>query len=149
MSISIRKPINPVVIRKSVVANNTRRISMLQNSQNLILASLFPLETKSELNEIFNEAKKESVLGYEPPFQSITHLSYYIRKNRNNIDETIKNLHIFIDQEECLTEKIIVNIIDTVLNLLTENSQIINFINKMFPSLISRYYLIKQISRYM
>ena len=144
MSISIRKPINPVVIRKSVVANNTRRISMLQNSQNLILASLFPLETKSELNEIFNEAKKESVLGYEPPFQSITHLSYYIRKNRNNIDETIKNLHIFIDQEECLTEKIIVNIIDTVLNLLTENSQIINFINKMFPSLISRYYLTNQ-----
>ena len=141
MSVSMRKPINPAVIRKSVVANNTRRLSYLQNNQTLLLASLFPLETKSELTEIFNEAKKESVLNYNPPFQSVSRLSFYIRRNRNNIDETIKNLYVFLDTEDCLTERVIINIIDTVLNLLTENSQIINFINKMFPVLVSRFYL--------
>ena len=137
-----RKPINSNIYRKSIaIKNPTRRLTIFQQNQNLLFGSFFPLEkADSELKEIFKEAKKESILKYSPPFQSITNLSYYIRKNRNNIDEIIKSLNEFLDEDD-LSEKIIVNIIDTVLNLLTENSQIINFINNIFPVLVSKFYL--------
>ena len=137
-----RKPISSGLFRKSVAIKNTRRLTLFQQNQNLLFGSFFPLENKtdSELKEIFKEAKKESILKYSPPFQSIVMLSYYIRKNRNNIDEIIKYLNEFLDEED-ISEKIVVNMIDTVLNLLTENSQIINFINNIFPVLVSKFYL--------
>ena len=145
-----RKSINPNLIRKSVVIknpSNNRRLSFLQQNQNLIFSpNLIPFESKSDsgLKEIFKEAKKESLYRYDPPYQSIKTLSYYIRRNRNNMEEIIKSLNKFLDNEESLSEKIIVNIVDTVLNLLTENSQIINFINSIFPVLVSKFYLTNQ-----
>ena len=143
---SIRKPINSGLFRKSVAIKNTRRFSIFQQNQNLLFGNFFPSESKSdnELKEIFKEAKKESTLRYKPPYQSIKTLSFYIRRNRNNMEDIIKSLNKFLDNEESLSEKIIVNIIDTVLNLLTENSQIINFINNIFPVLVSKFYLTNQ-----
>ena len=143
---SIRKPFNSGIFRKSVVVKNTRRLSILKQNQNLLFGNLFPSETKSdtELKEILKEVKKESLFKYNPPYQSIINLSYYIRRNRNNIEEIIRSLNKFLDNEESLSEKIIVNIVDTVLNLLTENNQIINFINNIFPVLVSKFYLTNQ-----
>ena len=142
---SIRNTINSSIFRKSVIVKNTRRLSILQQNQNLLFSNFFTSETKSDtgLKEIFKEIKKESLFKYNPPYQSIINLSYYIRKNRNNIEEIIKHLNKFLD-EESLSEKIIVNIIDTVLNLFTENNQIINFINNIFPVLVSKFYLTNQ-----
>ena len=140
--------INPNLIRKTVAVKNTntRRLSLLQQSQSFAFSSFYPSESKleKELNEIFKEAKKESTFRYNPPYQSIKALSYYIRRNRNNMEEIIKQLNKFLDNEDYLSEKIIVNIVDTVLNLLTENSQIINFINNIFPILVSKFYLTNQ-----
>ena len=143
---SIRKSINSGILRKSMVSKNQRRLSLLSQNQNLLFGSFYIPENKSEteLKGIFLEVKKESLLGYNPPYQSIMSLSYYIRRNRNNIEEIIKSLYSFLDNEDTLSEKVIVNIIDTVLNLLTENSQIINFINKIFPVLVSKFYLTNQ-----
>ena len=138
---SLRKSINPTLLRKSVVVSNNRRLSFLGQNQNFLFASFSVPETKSELKEIFDEAKKESSFGYDPPYQSVKHLSYYIRRNRNNIEETIKNYYSFLVDNSDLSEKIIISITDTILNLLTENSQIINFINNIFPALFNRFYL--------
>ena len=124
---SLRKSINPTLFRKSLVVNNSRRLSFLGQNQNFLFGSFSVPETKSELKEIFTEAKKESSFGYDPPYQSVKHLSYYIRKNRNNIEETIKNFYSFLVDNADLSEKIIISITDTILNLLTENSQIICF----------------------
>ena len=142
---SIRNTINSSIFRKSVIVKNTRRLSILQQNQNLLFSNFFTSETKSDtgLKEIFKEIKKESLFKYNPPYQSIINLSYYIRKNRNNIEEIIKHLNKFLD-EESLSEKIIVNIIYKVLNILTENNQIINFINNIFPVLVSKFYLTNQ-----
>ena len=109
---SIRNTLNSGIFRKSVIVKNTRRLSILQQNQNLLFSNFFTSDTKSDtaLKEIFKEVKKESLSKYNPPYQSIINLSYYIRKNRNNIEEIIKHLNKFLD-EESLSEKIIVNII--------------------------------------
>ena len=141
---SIRMSYNAAMMRKSIAVKNSKRLSILQQNQNLLFSGLSSLfgEVKSELNDIFKEAKKESVLGYNPPYQSVIHLSYYIRRNRNNIEETIKSFNSFLEKNTDLSEKIIINITDTILNLLTENSQIIYFINNIFPTLFERFYSI-------
>jgi hypothetical protein len=140
---SIRKSISAAV-RKSVAIKSDKRLSYYQRNQNFLFGGLSSSiwEAKSELNEIFQEAKKESSLGYNPPYQSVIHLSYYIRRNRNNIEETIKSFNSFLEKNSDLSEKIIINITDTILNLITENSQIIYFINSIFPTLFDRFYSI-------
>ena len=139
---SIRKSISNAIYRKTVVVKSSRRLSLFQQNQNLLFGtSLFPSEGKLELTEIFKESKRESLLGYNPPYQSVKHLSNYIRRNRNNIEETIKSFYSFLVNNADLSEKIIINITDTILNLLTENSQIINFINNIFPALFNKFYL--------
>ena len=142
---SIRKSISTAIFRKSLGITNNKRFSLLfPQNQNIIFGSFTSSETKSEskeLQEIFNESKKESLLGYKPPYQSVIHLSFFIRRNRNYIEETIKQFYIFLISNTDLSEKIIINITETILNSLTENSQIINFINNIFPTLFNIFYL--------
>ena len=140
---SIRKSISAAV-RKSVAIKSDKRLSYYQRNQNFLFGGLSSSiwETKSELNEIFQEAKKDSSMGYNPPYQSVIHLSFYIRRNRNNIEETIKGFNSFLEKNSDLSEKIIINITDCILNLITENSQIIYFINSIFPTLFDRFYSI-------
>ena len=98
-------------MRNSIVRKNTINLSLFQQKQNLLFGTYFPNEYKPEveLRDIFNQAKKESSFGYNPPYQSVIRLSYYIRRNRNYIEETIKNLYSFLDYEDNLSEKITVN----------------------------------------
>ena len=142
---SLRKSISTALLRKSLATKNSnKRLAIFPQTQNLLFGNYSTTETKSELKElreIFTESKKESLLGYKPPYQSVIHLSFFIRRNRNYIEETIKNYYLFLLSNSDLSEKIIINMTDTILNSLTENSQIINFINSIFPVLFNYFYL--------
>ena len=91
-----------------------------------------------ELNSIFNDIKLESKRSSNSieSYQSIKLLTLYIRKNRNNIDDTIKKISDYLESNNDLNDRIVIYIIELVLNLITENSQIINFLNRILPNLI-------------
>ena len=92
-----------------------------------------------EIDQIFQLIKAESKTSASSidSYQSIKLLAIYIRKNRNNIDITVKKISDILESCNDLNDKIIIYIIEVVLNLITENSQIINFLNRILPILIN------------
>ena len=130
---------NPAFLRKSmfIPQNTNRRLSVLGPSATLI--SFIPPENKSasELEEIFQLILAESN-EKNGPYHSSKVLSFYIRKNRNSIEEIIKKLSGFFDNYyNNLNKNLVLSIVNSMLNLLTEKSQIINFLNKMLPILVN------------
>ena len=61
----IRNPINSGISRKSVIVKIKRRLSILQQNQNLLFGNFFISETKSDtvLNEILKKLKKNLYLN--------------------------------------------------------------------------------------
>jgi len=110
--------------------NTLNTINALNNSKN---------NYNLELNEIFKLIKSESKTSPNSidSYQSIKLLTNYIRKNRNNIEQTVKKISDILDFYNDLNDEIIIYIIELVLNLITENSQIINFLNRILPILIN------------
>ena len=91
-----------------------------------------------DINVIFNKIKAESLSSMpSTSYQSITLLSFFIRRNRQNLDDIIKKISFFLNSNSYLNEKILVNTINMVLNLLTENNHIMNFINMVLPILVN------------
>ena len=82
-----------------------------------------------ELNDIFNQIKKESKNSNNSidSYQSIKSLEKYIRKNRNNIEFNNIMSDIFNLPDDFNIETIIY-IIELILNLITDNSQMINYL---------------------
>ena len=92
----------------------------------------------SDINDIFNKIKAESTSNLQTSsYQSVTLLSFYIRRNRQNLDEIIKKISFFFNSNSDINNKILVNAINMILNLLTENNHIINFINMILPILVN------------
>ena len=91
-------------------------------------------QNSKELNDIFVQIQSES--NKNPPYHSVKILCIYLNKNRNNFDEIIKKISFFLHDNENLSDSIILNTIDSIQNILTENSQVITFINRMIPILI-------------
>ena len=92
----------------------------------------------SDINDIFNKIKAESTSNLQTSsFQSVTLLSFYIRRNRQNLDEIIRKISFFFNSNSDINNKILVNSINMILNLLTENNHIINFINMILPILVN------------
>lgn len=93
----------------------------------------------NELNEIFQYIKNESKTSNNSidSYQSIKILEKYIRRNRNNIEQVIKKISDLLDSFTDLNVEIIIYIIELVLNLITGNTQIINFLNRILPILIN------------
>ena len=120
----------------------------LQNRMTLINQAINPSYTmvpifhqenfSSDINEIFNKIKAESISSLPTTsYPSLQLLSFYIRRNRQNLDEIIKKISFFLNSNSDLNNKILVNTINMVLNLLTENNHIINFINMILPILVN------------
>ena len=158
MSLMIRRGSMPVYsIPSSNVPYERRKTIINKNLINNINANLNTINTINalntlntinsinkinnstlELNSIFNDIKLESKRSSNSieSYQSIKLLTLYIRKNRNNIDDTIKKISDYLESNNDLNDRIVIYIIELVLNLITENSQIINFLNRILPNLI-------------
>ena len=92
----------------------------------------------SDINEIFSKIKAESYSNVpSTSYQSIILLSFYIRRNRNNLVDIIKKISFFFNSNSDINYKILVNGINTVLDLLIENNHIINYINMILPILVN------------
>ena len=93
----------------------------------------------NDINEIFDKIKAESASSVPSnTYQSILVLSFYIRRNRPNLDEIIKKISFFLNSNSGeINNKLLVSIINMVLNLLTENNHIINFVNMTLPILVN------------
>ena len=91
-------------------------------------------QNSKELNEIFSQIQLESKKN--PPYKSVKLLCIYLNKNRNNSDEIIKRISLFLNNNDSLNDLIMLNIINSIQNILTENSQVITFLNMMLPILI-------------
>ena len=93
----------------------------------------------NDLNAIFDKIKAESASSVpSTTYQSILLLSFYIRRNRQNLDEIIKKISFFLNSNSGeINNKLLVSIINMVLNLLTENNHIINFVNMTLPILVN------------
>ncbi len=90
----------------------------------------------NELNEIFNKILNDK----QNNLSGVKLLCIFINKNRNNTDEIIKRISLFFNAHDNLSDFIILKTIEEVLPLLTENSQMINFLNMMLPILVNLIY---------
>ena len=95
-----------------------------------------------ELTNIFNSIESESSKKNELNFSTADLLSIYIRKNRNKVNETIKEISNFLSKVKISTE-LLIQCVDGVYNSLMENNQIISFLYLMMPILIKYLYQIK------
>ena len=120
---------NQYDLRKPFINQNNNIYNNL--SQNLLSGNY-----NTSLNDIFKLIIEEAKISHKPvdSFNSIKLLEIYIRKNRNNIDIIVKKI---IDNENNLDENVLTFIIELVQNLITENSKLINFLQKIIPFLIN------------
>ena len=118
--------INTINTLNTINALNT--INSINNSKN---------NCSKELDKIFQDIKTESQssLNSISSYQSIKLLSLYIRRNRNNIENTVKKISEILESYNDLNDDVLIYIVELVLNLITENSQIINFLNRILPIL--------------
>ena len=95
-----------------------------------------------ELANLFNSIESESSQKNELKFKTADLLSIYIRKNRNKVNETIKEISNFFSKVKINTE-LLIQCVDGVYNSLMENNHIISFLYLMMPILIKYLYQIK------
>jgi len=122
----------------SLNINNKRTNTLKKISFNLDKS----FSENQELANIFNAIESESSQINELKFKTVDLLSIYIRKNRNKVNETIKEISYFFSQAK-IDPELLIQCIDGVYNSLMENNQIINFLYLMVPILIKSLYQIK------
>ena len=136
---SMRKQINTSLFQKSLITQNSlsRTMSMININQKFINPYI-PQNNMLDLNDIFQLISNDSNNKCSPPYNSVKILSLYIRKNRNSIEETINKLSNFFDENKNLNVNLVLNVVNSILVLLTEKGQIISFLNKILPILVDR-----------
>ena len=128
-------------LNKKIEGQN--RASMMNPVTNYNIGLIPPVIHKesyaNDINDIFDKIKAESASSVPSnTYQSILVLSFYIRRNRQNLDEIIKKISFFLNSNSGdINNKLLVSIINMILNLLTENNHIINFINMTLPILVN------------
>ena len=131
---------NKYEIRRSLItqSNNNNIIQNLslgpvQNSFNYSNIK----NNNTNINDIFKQILEETKTSYKSvdSFKSIKLLELYIRKNRYNIDLIVEKIK---DKENPLDENVLMYIIELVLNLITENSKTIYFLQNIIPFLIHK-----------
>ena len=95
-----------------------------------------------ELSNIFYSIASESSQTNELKFKTVDLLSIYIRKNRNKVNETIKEISYFFSKVK-INPELLIKCLDGVYNSLMENNQIISFLYLIIPILIKSLYQIK------
>ena len=94
------------------------------NSQNYI---------NIELNLILNSLKSKSSSVNEA---AIKQLTSFINKYREYTDDIVSKITQFFNGNTDVSDKVMIKVINSVLKVLTEkNTQIINFLNLIFPLL--------------
>jgi hypothetical protein len=87
----------------------------------------------AELNNIFNQLKSKNLPVQEA---STKQLAIFINKYREHCDEIISKISQFFNLNNDIPDKLMIRVINCVLKVLTENNtQIINFLNLIFPLL--------------
>lgn len=87
----------------------------------------------SELNNIFTHLKGKNLAMQEAATKQ---LASFINKNREYTDEIISKISHFFNLTNELTDRVMLKVINNVVRILTENNtQIINFLNMIFPLL--------------
>ena len=93
------------------------------------------LNQNEDLKSIFNSMIRESMYENETKFNTSDSLSIYIRKNRNKINQILKEISQFFDSEY-INPELLTQSIDAIFNSLLEKKQIIYFLKLMIPILI-------------
>ena len=93
------------------------------------------LKATNELNNIFDAILRESLSENELKFNTSELLSIYIRKNRNKINQTLKEIAHFFDTET-INPDLLIQCLDGIYNSLIDKNQIINFLKLILPLLI-------------
>ena len=93
------------------------------------------LKAANELNNIFDAILRESLSENELKFNTSELLSIYIRKNRNKINQTLKEIAHFFDTET-INPDLLIQCLDGIYNSLIDKNQIINFLKLILPLLI-------------
>ena len=133
---AMRKPYSNSIYQKSLL--NQRALSLVNiNTPNFLTNPYITQNNKFELNYIIPLFIKDSnVKG--PPYNSVKILSLYIRKNRNSIEETICKISNEFETNNNLSINLILNVVNSILVLLIEKSQIMAFLNKILPILVKK-----------
>ena len=136
----MRKQYSNSIYQKSLVSPNTlsRTFSIVNNTQNIIFNSYLPQNNMIELKDIYSLIEKDSNSKSGPPYNSVKALSTYIRRNRNSIEDIINKLSKYFEQNNSLNINLILNIVNSILFLLTEKTQIISFLKEILPILVKR-----------
>ncbi len=134
------RKISNSIYQKSLKPQNTlsRSFSIINNTQNYIINTYIPQNNMIEFEDIKTLINKDSNSNIGPPYNSVKILSIYIRRNRNVIEETIKKISEFLEQNNNLNVNLLLNIVNSILVLLIEKSQIISFLNAILPILVKR-----------
>jgi hypothetical protein len=87
----------------------------------------------AEMNNIFNQLKNKSSTIQDAGTKQLYH---FLNKYRENSDEIISKLSQFFNVNSDIPDRIMIKVINIFLKILTENNtQIINFLNLVFPLL--------------
>ena len=87
----------------------------------------------AELNNIFNQLKNKNITVQETATKQLAH---FINKYREQCDEIISKISQFFNVNSDISDRLMIKVINSVLKVLTENNtQIINFLNLIFPLL--------------
>ena len=92
------------------------------------------IEISNELNKIFLQIQLDSKSNLQSQSHGIKLLCIYINKNRNKSNEIIQKISLFLNNEN-LSVLTIINIINSIQMILTENNHIITFLKLMLPIL--------------
>ena len=92
------------------------------------------IEISNELNKIFLQIQLDSKSNSQSQSHGIKLLCIYINKNRNKSNEIIQKISLFLNNEN-LSVLTIINIINSIQMILTENNHIITFLKLMLPIL--------------
>ena len=136
----MRRLSSSINYHRSLVSQNTfsRGLSFANNNQNYIINSHSPHNNMIEIEDILPLIDKDSNSKTGPPYNSVKVLSIYIRRNRNSIEDTINKISNFFKNNKELNVNLSLNIINSILSLLTEKRQIISYLNEILPILTKR-----------
>ena len=132
----MRKKISNTIYQKSFMTLN-RTLSTVNTNQNIIINnSYIPQNNMLDITEIIQIIGKDSISKCGPPYTSVKILCLYIRKNRNLIEATLNKIYECLEND--LNINLVINLVNSILALLTEKSQIINYLNKILEILIKK-----------
>ena len=137
----MRKQCNTIYQKSFVGLNqNQKRLTLANISSNLIETSFLQQNSYLDIDEILVLITKDSNSNIGPPYNGVKVLCTYIRRNRNSLEEIIKKLSGYLKKYKNLNVNLVINVVNSILVLLTEKSQIMNFLDMILPILVRRLY---------